>query len=415
MHNNRTPVAINAFLPLALAILSALWMFCIFCSCPGAEGTNPNRMGQDNLELRVMSFNIRYGTADDGENRWENRRQIVFDVLREQNSDVVGLQEALRFQIDEIRAALPVYGEIGAARDDGKTEGEYAAILYSTDRFSIDESGTFWFSDTPAVPGSITWGNTCTRICTWARFIEKKSGDAFYIFNLHLDHASQPSREKSAVLLTRRISGRKHLDRFVVTGDFNVGEDNSVMTYLRGETLLGREGSDMPANPVPMVDTFRLLHPDAEDVGTYHGFNGDRKGSKIDYVLASPGVKVLEAQILHDNLDGRYPSDHFPVAATVSFAAGTAYYIDSKTGDDENTSDSPKRPWKTLAAVNARVFVPGDKILFKAGTNYSGLLKPKGSGADGRPIVIDMYGSGEKPRIDGEGIQDTLLLENIEY
>jgi len=262
-----------------------------------------------------MSFNIRYGTANDGQNRWEHRREMVFDVLRKHRPDVVGLQETLRFQIDEIRQALPEYGEIGVGRDDGKTKGEYCAILYCRDRFGVDESGTFWLSDTPEVPGSITWGNACTRICTWARLVEKKSDRAFYVFNLHLDHVSQPSREKSVVLLTQRILGRKHPDAFVVTGDFNAGENNPAILYLKARSSLAGEHAGKPRNPVPMVDTFRLLHPDAVEAGTFNGFVGKRKGEKIDFVLTTLGVEVIEAQILRDEVNGRYPSDHFPVTA----------------------------------------------------------------------------------------------------
>jgi endonuclease/exonuclease/phosphatase family metal-dependent hydrolase len=263
--------------------------------------------GADDLELRVMSFNIRYGSAGDGENRWPNRREMVFDVIRKQQSDVVGLQEALRFQINEIREALPAYGEIGVAREDGRTDGEYSAILFRADRFGVAEAGTFWLSDTPDVAGSNTWGSACVRICTWARLIENDSGKAFYIFNTHLDHRSQPSREKSAVLIARRIANRTHGDPFVLTGDFNAGENNPAITYLTGKA--GAEP------PVKLVDTFRLLHPDVKDVRTGHSFRGGRQGHKIDYVLAQPSAQVLEAEILYDNVDGRYPSDHYPVTA----------------------------------------------------------------------------------------------------
>lgn len=306
--------AIRAFtVTKKLAVLIGLWVFLLFCFCNEAKGAG--RARADGLDVKVMSFNIRYGTANDGENRWPNRRQMIFDVIRDYKSDVIGLQEALKFQIDEILEALPELGMIGVGRDDGKTKGEYSAIVYDRDRFKVDESGTFWLSDTPDVPGSITWGNDCTRICTWARLIEKTSGRAFYAFNVHLDHVSQPSRERAAVLLAQRIRGREHLDPFVVTGDFNVGESNSVITYLTGASRLGGGGKWEHANPVPMVDTFRVKHPDMGNVGTFNGFKGRRTGEKIDYVFAPAEVKVFEAQILYDNVDGRYPSDHFPVMA----------------------------------------------------------------------------------------------------
>jgi endonuclease/exonuclease/phosphatase family metal-dependent hydrolase len=285
----------------SLAILLSL------CSHECALSAEPHETAANAFELRVMSFNIRYGSAGDGENRWPNRREMVFDVIRKQKSDVVGLQEALRFQIDEIREALPAYGEIGVAREDGRIDGEYSAILFRADRFGVAEAGTFWLSDTPEVAGSSHWGNACVRICTWARLIENDSGRAFYIFNTHLDHVSQPSREKSAALLARRIASRNHRDPLVLTGDFNAGENNRAITYLTGKAAA--------ETPVKLIDTFRVLHPDVEDVRTGHAFRGGRKGNKIDYVFVPPETQVLEAEILYDNIDGRYPSDHYPVTA----------------------------------------------------------------------------------------------------
>jgi endonuclease/exonuclease/phosphatase family metal-dependent hydrolase len=316
MYGRKSSIVTKLFVP--LAIFLGLWLLFNVCSCQAFEKANSDTTAATRTDLHVMSFNIRYGSANDGENHWKNRREMVFDVLRNHRPDIVGLQEALDFQIDEIRKALSKYGRIGVAREDGKTEGEYSAILYRTDRFDVDESGTFWFSDTPEVPGSSHWGNACVRICTWARFVEKKSGRAFYFFNLHLDHVSQPSREKSAILLAQRVYNRKPRDPFVVTGDFNAGENNPVITYLKGETKLGEDAGGK-STPVTMVDTFRLLHPDAKDVRTAHGFKGNRRGNKIDYIFTPPGVKVLEAQILYDNVNGKYPSDHFPVIATLRF------------------------------------------------------------------------------------------------
>ena len=291
-------------------ILLGLWTFFVLW-IPESSGAETGE-----LKLQVMSFNIRYGSANDGINHWKNRKEMVCDVIRKHPSDVVGLQEALRFQIDVIREALPVYGEIGVAREDGNNEGEYSSVLYRTERFGVGESGTFWLSDTPEVAGSNTWGNACVRICSWARLIETKTGRGFYVFNLHLDHISQSSREKSAVLLSERIKNRRYKEPFVVTGDFNAGEDNPVIAYLKGEIAVeGPDGSKMKT-PVPMIDTFRVLHPDEEDVGTFNGFKGNRQGDKIDYVFVPPGTKVLDAEILYDDVDGRYPSDHYPVIST---------------------------------------------------------------------------------------------------
>ncbi len=259
--------------------------------------------------LTVMSFNIRYGTANDGENHWTRRRDLVFDVVREQNADLIGVQEALASQIDEIVAAVPGYAVVGVGRDDGRAAGEFSAILFRTSRLRVAESGTFWFSDTPTVPGSTSWGNNITRISSWARFIDR-DGRAFWHFNLHLDHQSQPSRVRSTELVARRVAERSgSSEPVVVTGDFNVGEDNPAL-----HTLVGAPGG--PAGP--FVDTFRVLHRDATEVGTFTGFKiGNTTGAKIDYVLVEPGTEVLSASIVRTSRDKRYPSDHFPVVATI--------------------------------------------------------------------------------------------------
>ncbi|GAB4113205.1 MAG: endonuclease/exonuclease/phosphatase family protein [Acidobacteriota bacterium] len=260
------------------------------------------------ITVSVMSFNIRYGTAPDGEDSWDRRRDLVCDVLRQANPDFVGLQEALDFQIDQILAAIPGYAAVGAGRDDGARKGEHSSILYRDDRWQVDVSGTFWLSDTPGVPGSRSWGNRIPRIVTWGRFVERSTGDSLWLFNTHFDHQSQASRERSAELLARRIDARNPRDPVIVTGDLNAGEDNPAVLHLLG----GERG-------VPrLVDTFRVLYPQAREVGTFHGFKGGTTGAKIDYVLAEPGFQVLEAAIRRDHRDGRYPSDHYPVTATLA-------------------------------------------------------------------------------------------------
>jgi len=285
----------------------------LVASALGIGGCLSERGAQETLAdppvLTVMSFNLRYGTADDGPNSWPHRRELVFDVLREVGPYVLGTQEALRFQLDELRAGLPGFGEIGVGRDDGRTEGEYVAILYREDRLEILEHGTFWFSDTPEVAGSMGWGARLPRICTWARLRDRAAGRAFYVYNVHLDHQSQESRENSVRLLVQRILARAHADPLIVTGDFNAGEDNPAMRYLRGEV-------ESPSD-LRLRDSFRIANPDAVEVGTFNAFRGVTTGPKIDAVLVSDGWEVNAAAIVRTGRDDRYPSDHFPVVATL--------------------------------------------------------------------------------------------------
>ncbi|HEY8927198.1 MAG TPA: endonuclease/exonuclease/phosphatase family protein [Polyangia bacterium] len=279
-----------------------------------------------------MTFNVRYGTAADGENAWAKRRGLAVRVIRDFGPVVLGLQEALRFQLDEIRRELPVYGEVGVGRDDGARAGEYAAILYDRSRLELLGDGHFWLSDSPELPGSMTWGNRYPRIVTWARFRDRATGATFLAANTHWDHESQEAREKGARLMRLRLlDSPEGSEPLLVMGDLNCAADNPAFRLL-----LERDPEADPGERVWLADTFAALFPrGVGGSGTFHAFSGSRDGAKIDFVLVWPlrgnnlapppaGVRkewrVLNADIVHTSEGGRYPSDHFPVTAVVMLA-----------------------------------------------------------------------------------------------
>jgi endonuclease/exonuclease/phosphatase family metal-dependent hydrolase len=277
------------------------------------EGGSGDSSLPPGTDLKVVTFNIRYANPADGVNVWANRRDLVYRLLRAEDADTAGLQEALITQLQDLDVGLPEFQRVGVGRDDGMTAGEFSAILYRASRFDVASSGTFWFSDTPDVPGSSTWGNASIRICTWARFVDKATGRAFYQFNVHLDNVSQPANEKSVQLLMKRVTERQvPTDPFVVTGDFNSGESNLVIHYMTGAASIGAV-----ANPIPLVDSFRQLYPNATGVGTFHNFLGGTGGDKIDFIFMGPGENALAAAIVHTQENGRYSSDHYPVTAAI--------------------------------------------------------------------------------------------------
>lgn len=258
---------------------------------------------------RVMTFNIRYGTADDGANSWPYRKDLVFDLLAEYGGDVMGLQEALAFQVREIQQALPQYAHVAVGRDDGKKAGEMCAIFYRRDRFKLKDSGTFWFSNSPWKPATTHWGNQIPRICSWVRLTEAASGNSFYVYNVHFDHQSQLSRVKSAELLAKEIANRTTDDPFVVMGDFNVEMDNPAMLYLQ---KLGVE------TPYPrLVDTWQMLYREDQRAGTFNGFERNLSGPNIDHILVRDDTEIIEVGIDRRAFNGQYPSDHFPVFAEI--------------------------------------------------------------------------------------------------
>jgi endonuclease/exonuclease/phosphatase family metal-dependent hydrolase len=265
-------------------------------------------------DLRVATFNIRYDTSGDrGERDWKARRDLVAETIGKMKLDVLGLQEAMDKQKAYLEKTLPIYGVVGVGRDDGKTRGEYSPIFYRKDRFEVDdkEQGTFWLSDSPEEPGSMSWGNSIPRICTWVRLTEKVGGASFYVFNTHWDHQSQPSRERSAVLMAERIAGRKHGEEpVVVLGDFNATETNPAMVKLLTKQAVETNS---------LREAFLLLHADQENRRTGHGFGGGMTGkAMIDHVLITRSWSVREAWIEYHRCGTMWPSDHFPVAAVLS-------------------------------------------------------------------------------------------------
>jgi endonuclease/exonuclease/phosphatase family metal-dependent hydrolase len=252
--------------------------------------------------FHLMTFNIRYGTAPDGANAWPLRAGLVVATVRHAAPDVLALQEALRLQLDLLRDSLPAYAELGVGRDDGKEAGEYAAILYRRDRLAVDTTGTFWLSDTPTVPGSMSWGNRITRICTWARFHDRATGTAFTVFNVHLDHESQNSRERSVALVLERAPRLAAGTPVVLLGDFNAGEDNPAAAAVR---------------QAGFVEAYRVMRPNDVWAGTFGGFQGDSTGPMIDHIFLRGAWRVHASDILRRRGTTRDASDHFPVVATV--------------------------------------------------------------------------------------------------
>lgn len=288
-------------------------MFVIETTHGDAPATKPFASNEGSFDVTVMSFNIRNGKANDGKNAWAFRKDFVGDVIAESKSDIVGLQEAYRFQLDDIAERLPEYAELGEGRD-GQQRGEYSAILYQKNQFEPQDSGTFWLSDTPDVK-SRSWGNRYLRICTWARLRHLSTGRSFYVYNTHFDHQSQNARLNSAKLIAERISKRDEPSPIILTGDFNADEDNPVILYLKGENA-------DPERSIKLVDTFRKIHPDETMVGTGGGFEGRKDGKKIDYVFVQSETIVKNATIVRTQRAGRFPSDHSPVTATIRFQSG---------------------------------------------------------------------------------------------
>lgn len=300
------------------ATVPALLLVLVACGgtverTPDPGGREPGADGKPGVPLavRVMTFNLRWDGFEDGRNAWRERRDLVCRVLREFRPDSVGTQEPMIRQIRDIEAAIPTLASYRFDNDPVYVRTQQ--ILYRRDRFTRIEAGGFLVAEGTNEGGTV-------RYCTWVRLADRTTGRRYYHYNVHLDHRDATSRRSSVVRLMKHIAGRRTDDPFVVTGDFNTAESSPTMAFLRGSRTLPDARGDAYANPLPLVDTYRCLHPDAPDSGTAGGFRGRRKGPKIDHVLVARGAGTIrEAEILHTDEDGRYPSDHFPVTAIVEW------------------------------------------------------------------------------------------------
>lgn len=259
--------------------------------------------------VRVMTFNLRYDTPNDGPNAWPHRKDLAASMIRLHRADLVGVQEALRHQLDDLTQRLPGYAWVGVGRADGREGGEYSAILYRTDRFELLDSGTFWLSETPAVPGSKSWDAAIERIATWARFTDRETGKTFFHFNTHFDHIGAEARAESAKLILQRIADIAGARPVVLTGDFNATDASEPYRVLTGAA---------PGGPLALRDALHASeHGHHGPTSTWNGFEAVQPGQRIDYVFTSEGVRVRQHAALIDTWDGRFPSDHLPVLAEI--------------------------------------------------------------------------------------------------
>ncbi len=261
--------------------------------------------------IRIMTFNLRYGTADDGENGWEHRRGLVDAVVTGFAPDLLGTQECLALQRDHLQQVLPDHQAIAVGRDDGKDAGEMCALFVDARRFAVLASGHFWLSEAPDVVGSRGWDAALPRIATWARLADACAGGReLLVVNTHWDHVGAQARRASARLVRARATELAQGAPVLVMGDFNtpidaVGPDDAGR-ILREGTADGRPR---------LLDTFAAAAAPA--LGTYHAFTGVPQPGRIDAILATVEVSVLAAAVVDTSAGGRFPSDHFPVIAVV--------------------------------------------------------------------------------------------------
>tara|TARA_Y100000739_G_scaffold109817_1_gene94330 strand:+ start:1570 stop:2397 length:828 start_codon:yes stop_codon:yes gene_type:complete len=269
-----------------ILILSGL--FFVFNSC----SNSPEK-------INIMTYNIRLDTEADGINMWDNRKEGVLSLIKEESVDILGIQEGLPSQIEYLSKELDGYSMIGEGRDGGNN-GEYSAIYYRNKKMNLIETETFWLSETPEMP-SIGWDAAINRIVTLGIFKIKKSKKELIVYNTHFDHIGKIAREKSVGVILKHIKENDFQNRpLIVMGDFNLSPEDLPIELLSKE----------------LNDSFKLF-PVKNPVGTFNGFDLDSKLlDRIDYIFTK-NIKITNYKHLNKKLpSGLWPSDHLPILIT---------------------------------------------------------------------------------------------------
>ncbi|MBT8319084.1 MAG: endonuclease/exonuclease/phosphatase family protein [Gramella sp.] len=248
-------------------------------------------------DMKLMTYNIKYANENDGVNSWSNRKAWITDQIRFYEPDILGVQEAVFSQVEHFTREMDEYDYVGVGREGGE-KGEFSALLFKSNKFEVLEHKTFWLSETP-FEISKGWDAAYNRVCTYALFQDKETGQRFYVFNTHFDHVGDAARLNSSKLVIQKIKevNKENLPVFLM-GDFNLEPESEGIQLLSGFMERSREKAEISFGPV----------------GTFNGYNFDQPVTRrIDYIFTNEKVKVKKYAVLSDSKELRYPSDHLPV------------------------------------------------------------------------------------------------------
>lgn len=260
-------------------------------------------------DLNVMTYNVRLNVSSDSLNAWPYRKDKLASVILFHDVTILGVQEALPDQMEDLRQRLPKYKSVGVGREDGKNKGEFSAIFYDTTKLQLLQSATFWLSETPTVAGSIGWDAAITRIVTWAKFKDKKSKKIFFHFNTHFDHMGEIARRESAKMVLRKVKEIAGVMPVVFTGDFNSRPTDEPIQIITDKN-----------DPLHLTDSKEIsVAPHYGPTGTFNAFQSkERDDDPIDYIFLKGKWKVWKHATLSGTWNGRFASDHFAVFAKIS-------------------------------------------------------------------------------------------------
>lgn len=290
-------------------------------------------LAQENLNLKVGSYNIRYDNEDDREkgNGWNERLPVISSIINWEEPDVFGAQEVLVDQLKDMNEKLTDYEYYGVGRADGKEKGEFAPIFFQKDKYELKDSGEFWLSETPNEP-SKGWDAALPRICSWIELKDKETKKTFWFFNLHMDHKGTKAREESSQLVLKKIKEIANDESAILTGDFNVDQKNEIYDILQGSDII--------------FDSFEETSKKMAWNGTFNAFDtGLWTDRRIDHIFVTNDIDVDKYAVLTETYrsekdtgkkfkngdfsessssepaDVRLPSDHFPIFARIKLSS----------------------------------------------------------------------------------------------
>ncbi len=245
-------------------------------------------------EYKVVSYNLKYDY--DNSRKFQERKLVVAKQILSYNADIIGVQEANEGWMQgehSLPKLLEGYDFVGVGREDGKMQGEFAAIFYKKEQFDLVDSGHFWFSETPEKV-SFGWDAACIRICSFASFKNRENGEYFTHYNLHIDHEGPVSREKSIELLLEKVGKSQY--PYIITGDFNFEEGCKTYCKLVNQSVM--DG--------------KYVAKETMDIATFNNFDLDRTEEHITIDFAF--FKRDDFVILSYKVDNSYRYDNLPVS-----------------------------------------------------------------------------------------------------
>ena len=262
---------------------------------------------EEKANVRWATFNMRLDTPADSLNNWKYRKERVAQYIQNMKLDVVGTQEVLQNQFNDLKSLLPDFEGVGVARDDGKETGEYSAVFYRKTVFDALDSGTFWLAENPDSVGMMGWDAVCVRVATWAKLQHKATGKIVMAVNTHFDHVGKVARRESALLIIRKIKEIVGDQPAVLTGDFNVTDQSEAYNTI-------------VSNEFVLLDAHKVAEKTGGASYTFHGFDkvDMEKRSKIDFVFVTSQIKVLHSEVTPEVKEALL-SDHNPQWTELEF------------------------------------------------------------------------------------------------